>query len=366
MNTLSVVLISKNQEWNIARLVESVLAATVSTASKEIVLVDSASTDRTVDIACSYPIKVLSLRPDQRLTSHRGRYVGYEQTSGDFVLFLDGDMELCPGWLQMALETFRNRPDVAVVAGPWIDLPKASQGHGASQMQKMQSEPGHDEVAMVGGAAIYRRSVLEKVGSFNPGLYSDGEPELCVRIRHAGFRVVRLRHLIAYHYSDPPGRVSTLVGRWRRNLYLGMGQSLRYHLGSGLFWPYLRERGYGIVPIAALASGVIGLAASYLSNQLVWFGLWLVVCAIILFLDVCRKRSLYRTMASLVERALIVDGTIRGFLMKPLDIDSCAVPFDVVRLPSPAVGYRGKATEKPKTRDKQNGEVLGNMSRRTR
>ena len=65
---------------------------------------------------------------------------------------------------------------------------------------------------MVGGAAMYRRSTLEEVGPFNPWMHSDGEPELCVRIRHAGYRILKLGHPIAYHYSDPDGIISTAVG----------------------------------------------------------------------------------------------------------------------------------------------------------
>ena len=57
MRQLSVVLVSKNQEWNIARLLRSVLKETVRMADREIVLVDSASLDGTVDVASMYPVQ---------------------------------------------------------------------------------------------------------------------------------------------------------------------------------------------------------------------------------------------------------------------------------------------------------------------
>src|SRR5205814_10040498 len=44
---------------------------------------------------------------------------------------------------------------------------------------------------VAGGAALYRRSVLEHVGTFNPYLFSDEEPELYIRIRHAGYQVLQ-------------------------------------------------------------------------------------------------------------------------------------------------------------------------------
>src|SRR2546426_902488 len=122
MTKLSVVLISKNQAWNISRLIESVLHAASCVSSKEIILVDSASTDETVVVAGRYPINILRLQPGQRLSPAIGRYVGYNQTQGELVLFLDGDMELVPGWLERALNTVANTPRAGAVAGRVIDI----------------------------------------------------------------------------------------------------------------------------------------------------------------------------------------------------------------------------------------------------
>ena len=107
---LSVVLISKNQAWNIARLVESVLRGTSSIPASEIILVDSASTDDTVQLASRYPINIVRLRPTQKLSPAAGRYIGYKRTRGEFILFLDGDMELIPGWLCRPFAPCEARP----------------------------------------------------------------------------------------------------------------------------------------------------------------------------------------------------------------------------------------------------------------
>jgi glycosyltransferase involved in cell wall biosynthesis len=331
---LAVVLISRNQEWNINRLIESVLDGTSCVSSTEIVLVDSASTDSTIDVACDYPISVLCLHPDQPLTAAAGRYVGYKYTTSELVLFLDGDMELCHGWVEEALQVILFRPDVAVVTGEIIDLPKTA-GPDYKPPLKATDADLSIEVPCGRGAALYRRSILEQVGTFNPYIYSDEEPELCLRIRHAGYRILRLGHPIAYHYSDPAGRLSTLVGRWRRKLYLGPGQNLRYHMGGELFWSYLRERGYGIVPILALTIGLITFLWSFWFGQEICFNLWLLMLVVIIVIDAYRKHSLYGTIASLLERALTVDGTIRGFFLKPLDPDTYPAKLDVFKIGSP-------------------------------
>jgi len=331
MTELAVVLITKNQEWNVARLIESALEFTSGVASREIVLVDSASTDKTIDIARRHPIRILRLRPDQRLTPAAGRYIGYKHTSGDKVLFLDGDMELCNVWLERALTVFENTPDVAAVSGLLIDLPKSTPPGVKVDFEQTMYGDAVTEVLYVGGAAIYRRAVLEQVGTFNPYLHSDEEPEICLRIRHAGYRLLRIEYPIAFHYSDPREDLSTSVSYWRRSLYLGTGQNIRYLLGSKSLWPYIRERGYGCLPALAMAAGLASFLWSIATHKWDPFGLWVLLLLVIVAGDSYRKRSFYRTCSSLLHRMFEAAGMVRGFLMKPMSPDEYPSRFDVIK-----------------------------------
>ena len=244
-------------------------------------------------------------------------------------------MELCSGWLAKAIALLDASCDVAAVSGPWIDLPTNTTGDAEPTSEILAAGQEMEEVCTVGGAAIYRRSVLEKVGPFNPYLYSDEEPELCVRIRHAGYRIVRLKYTIAYHYSDPKHAVSTVLSRRRRNLYLGLGQVIRYHLGSELLWPYIRQRGYGCVPGFGLVVGLTALLATAVTHRRLWFSLWLLVLIGLAIGDGIRKRSAYRVLLSVVIRMVTVEGTIRGLLIAPDDPRNYLERFEVVRAASP-------------------------------
>jgi glycosyltransferase involved in cell wall biosynthesis len=338
MTELSVVLISKNQEWNTARLIESVLRETGPISAREIVLVDSASTDRTTEIAAEYPISVLKLSPEQRLSAAAGRYVGYKWITGDLVLFLDGDMELCQGWMNKALTVMHTRPEVAAVCGQVIDRPKEFQISN-KEIQTLRvncPNPSSNEDAGVdvlhgGGAAMYRRSVLERVGTFNPYLYSDEEPELCLRIRYAGYRVLRLPCAIAFHYSSSPEAFTTLLGRRNRNLWLGFGQNIRYYIGSPLLWPYLRERGWVAAPIIILFIGFLAAIASFKTSEWGWLALWCLSLIVMMIGISVRKRSMKRALFSLFQRLLILEGTLRGVLLKPYDPTGYPGRYDVMQ-----------------------------------
>lgn len=332
MTKLSVVLISRNQEWNIARLIESVLRESDHLEIAEVLLVDSASSDQTTQIATRYPISVLKLHSDQHLSAAAGRFVGYKHTTGDLVLFLDGDMELCQGWLAQALEILDQRSEVAAVCGRIIDCPIDNNPQDIEPPTLTGDSSG--EIISVrhgGGASLYRRSVLEQVGTFNPWIYSDEEPELCLRIRDAGFQIIRIPHTIAFHYTIPWEAFSTFLAKRKGNIWLGYGQNMRYLWGNPLFWSYLKERGWAVPPAAMLGVGFMAAIISFITGQWGLLLLWVASLMLVVFAIAIRKRGLKRALLILFRRLLILDGTIRGFLLKPQAPDSYPGRYDVIK-----------------------------------
>lgn len=92
--TLSVVVITFNEEANLPRTLESVKWA------DEIVVVDSGSTDRTVEIARSYGAKVF-IEPWKGFAAQKNSAL--EKATGDWILSLDAD-EAVSGGLAAAIQ----------------------------------------------------------------------------------------------------------------------------------------------------------------------------------------------------------------------------------------------------------------------
>jgi glycosyltransferase involved in cell wall biosynthesis len=84
---LSVAIITLNEESNLARTLSSVQFA------DEIVIVDSGSTDRTLDIAASFKAR-LFLEPWRGFAGQKNFAI--EQCTGDWILSLDADEALTP------------------------------------------------------------------------------------------------------------------------------------------------------------------------------------------------------------------------------------------------------------------------------
>ena len=335
MTDLSVVLITKNQAWNVCGLLESVLEAISPLSSKEVLLVDSSSADETVDLAQRYPINILRLRGGQPLSPAIGRYVGFKHSEGECILFLDGDTRLVPGWLPRAVRTLQENPQVGAVTGRVINLPTSAVAEEPTPPPpKNLLEPPREVLWGSyggGGAALYRRSVLEQVGTFNPYLRSDEEPELGLRIRQAGYRFLELDCPIVRHYNDAPIAFSTVLSRRRRNFLLGIGQGARYYLRSKLLWPWLKERWWG--PAATLWS--VALLGTLFASLVARDSVWLKIGSLWLFLTLAgitlRKRSLVHGLVAIFNLLLMAEGFVRGLLMSPLAPESFQANLEVVQ-----------------------------------
>lgn len=88
MNKISGVVITFNEEANIARCLKSLTGLV-----DEIIVVDSFSTDRTVEIAKSFSAKVI-LHAFEGYVAQKQWAVG--QAANDYILSLDADEALCP------------------------------------------------------------------------------------------------------------------------------------------------------------------------------------------------------------------------------------------------------------------------------
>jgi len=85
MPTLSAVIITYNEEQNIERCLKSVMWA------DEIIVVDSFSTDRTVELAKKYTPEIFQHEYDGDIPQRRR---GFDRSSGDWLFYIDADEEV--------------------------------------------------------------------------------------------------------------------------------------------------------------------------------------------------------------------------------------------------------------------------------
>src|SRR5947207_9195327 len=154
---LSIVIITRNEEAYIARCLEAALASTVDIEAFDVVLVDSCSTDRTVEIAGAFPVRIIRLSDVYRVCPAMGRYVGARVTSGLYVLFLDGDTTVDPRWVQEGIRVLDVWPQVAGVAGREDQIYYSDRAVVGGRPDYFQTGTVDTLVCQFGGNAMYRR-----------------------------------------------------------------------------------------------------------------------------------------------------------------------------------------------------------------
>ncbi len=201
------VVIGRNEGERLVRCL-----AALRGAVSPIIYVDSGSDDGSVAAAQEAGAEVVLLDTDQPFTAARARNAGLAALLArpeppDLVQFLDGDCEMRAGWLDQALAFLAAHPDVAVVCGrrrerfPQVSLYNRLTDH------EWDTPPG--AARSCGGDALMRVAAVEAVGRYNPDLIAGEEPELCVRLRQAGWNIWRLDAEMTWHDA-----AMTRFGQW--------------------------------------------------------------------------------------------------------------------------------------------------------
>lgn len=166
---------------------------------RRMIYVDSGSEDGSVEAARALGAEVVELDPARPFTAARARNAGLARLDGttDFVQLVDGDCALRRGWIAAASRYLRDNPQTAVVCG------RRRERHPEASLYNRLCDAEWDTpigpARACGGDALMRLGALRAVGGYRDDLIAGEEPELCVRLRQAGWVVYRLDHEMTWH-----------------------------------------------------------------------------------------------------------------------------------------------------------------------
>jgi glycosyltransferase involved in cell wall biosynthesis len=232
---LSIVVIGRNEGQRLARCLESVSALRGVAGPKQIIYVDSASSDESPTIARSFDAEVIVLSAENS-TAARGRNAGWRSARAPLVLFLDGDTVLHEDFPRLALDALAQNSTVAAVWGHRRELRTQTSVYNRVLDLDWIYAPGDTDYC--GGDVLMRRCALEQVDGFDSTLIAGEEPELCRRLRHCGHRILHIDSAMTGHDLN----ITRFSQYWRRALRAGHAYaeiSNRFHASSDPMW--LRE-----------------------------------------------------------------------------------------------------------------------------
>lgn len=240
------VVIGRNEGERLAPSLQSVQAAGLPA-----IYVDSGSTDGSPATARNLGIAVVELDPGRPFSAARGRNEGLQEAlrhwpEARYVLFLDGDCVLDPGFPTSAVKTFEEHPDCAIVTGHLSErFPDASIYNRLCAIE-WQSPAGRiDNMNALGGIMAARISAFQAVSGFNEEAIAGEEPDLGVRLCIGGYSIIKIDQHMATHDAQ----IMTFGQWWKRAVRGGHALAHRYarhgrtrfrdgrrELFSDLFW----------------------------------------------------------------------------------------------------------------------------------
>ncbi len=217
---VSIIILCCNQFEFTFQCVESLLVHT--RARYELIFVNNGSTDSTRKYLESIreregPDRIEIIHNEKNLGFPAGCNQGLARARGRFLLFLNNDTILTPGWLEGLLRPMLIEWPAVGLTGPMTNYAPEPQGMRtpyanieslvpyAQQRRKEFLGKVLKTQRVTGFCMLTRREVLERIGTFDEryeiGFFDDDD--LCVRVRQAGFQIrVALDTYIHHHGSQ--------------------------------------------------------------------------------------------------------------------------------------------------------------------
>jgi cellulose synthase/poly-beta-1,6-N-acetylglucosamine synthase-like glycosyltransferase len=248
---LSVVIPAYNEERNIGRCLEALLAAGYPGDRLDVLVVDDGSTDGTPDVVRSYPgVRLLS-------EGHRGKVealnAGVRSAGHEFILTIDADTLLRPGSVSEIVRPLAD-PRVGAVTG----VAKVANSRGLlGSFQRVEyllnafSRESFSSIfqlspGVCGPLTCYRRAALRRIGFFKTHTAAE-DYDVALELIRRGFTVLAVREAVGD--TLVPETLVALVRqrvRWmkgcmqcfvkHRTLLIDGRPVLKYLLGSQIFW----------------------------------------------------------------------------------------------------------------------------------
>jgi glycosyltransferase involved in cell wall biosynthesis len=270
-----------NGESHLAKCLLSLRNLDFPTEAYEVWVMDNGSTDHTHKILKSLGF-AFQVVPKVSISSLRNRAAKVAQ--GEYLAFVDSDVEVAPQWLKAGLAAFREREIVAVGCIPGV--PSGANWVQQSWDLHQTGRQCNSRLTPVSWLSsmnlIVRREDFLAVSGFAEQLQTAEDVDLCYRL---GRRGTLLYHpgMQAVHW----GEARDLRVFWRKEVWRGMG-NLKGVLSHGFRWDELPSLGYPLYVLYLSLLLGIGLFIDLRHQQIFWtplFAAFLILPALCLALS---------------------------------------------------------------------------------
>lgn len=201
---VSIIVAARDEEANIAKTIDDLIAQTYPKVLTEIIIIDDHSTDRTAEIVFSYAdrnVRLIKLNEDRALNSYKKKAIqtAIGTCSGDLIVTTDADCRMGENWLSTIVQLFEQKK-YKMISSPVAYFQEKSFFERLQSLEFLYliglgaSTIGNKQPSTCNGANLaYEKATFYEVGGFQ-GIddLASGDDEL-------------LLHKIAAKYPDQIG-----------------------------------------------------------------------------------------------------------------------------------------------------------------
>lgn len=236
MSSISVIIPAYNAEKYIGEAIESALAQT--RAAQEVIVVDDASTDRTVEIARSFGARLQVLVYEVNTGPGHSRNIGVAHSTGEYLSFLDADDRWRPDHLALVAGLLDRFPEAGVSfarkehfgaeKGCWPEIHNIPLQPDDILLALLRSD------LLVSSTAMIRRTVFMHAGGFPEETVYHGSERIQMEDAFMFFKCAHITKFVAspaatVEYRCHPGQSSRHLIEQQR-----LGYSFRLNILADL------------------------------------------------------------------------------------------------------------------------------------
>lgn len=198
---ISFIIIGKNEGWRLQKCLQSIsyVVEQDAIANYEIIYVDSQSTDNSIELAKQYGAKTFLIIGE--CNAAIARNIGAQEAIGDILFFIDGDMELFPGFLPKVLNE-NGKLKYPFMSGIFNDIVHDLDWNylHTSRRHKLQEGDADAIETTTGGLFLINHSLWNEVGGMDTRFKRSQDYDLGLRLNQLGYPLHRKTILLANHY----------------------------------------------------------------------------------------------------------------------------------------------------------------------
>lgn len=250
--TLSVVVCTKNSEATLKQCLNSIFGSSIHPF--EVIIVDGMSSDKTIEIAKQYPVKIYY---DYGKGIGFARRIGVEKAQGTFIAMIDSDSWIPLRWFESMLENFEKDPRLGGIEDecPSCNLdaliPKLE--FYVRQLRRKREKEIQTKVdgrCYIGTSnSVWSRKAIIEAGNFDPNFHVCEDLDLSYRVWKRGYRLKIDTEITSYHSF-----LTTWLKLFKQQFWWGFyykmahkkyrefeGQTRRYLAGQfGVLYAFMR------------------------------------------------------------------------------------------------------------------------------